>query len=77
MKQRVACPILIDLRNMYSGEDVDRHGFLRVDEQRPSRQHVFRKLRRRASAVAGTARGMYERHCATGDALDRRYDSAH
>jgi UDPglucose 6-dehydrogenase len=30
MKQRMACPILIDLRNIYSGADVDRHGFLYV-----------------------------------------------
>ena len=27
MKQRMACPILIDLKNIYSSDDVDRHGF--------------------------------------------------
>jgi UDPglucose 6-dehydrogenase len=30
MKQQMACPILIDLRNIYSGDDVDRHGFFYV-----------------------------------------------
>jgi UDPglucose 6-dehydrogenase len=30
MKQRMACPILVDLRNIYSGEDVDRLGFFYV-----------------------------------------------
>jgi UDPglucose 6-dehydrogenase len=28
MKQQMACPVLIDLRNIYSGEDMARHGFL-------------------------------------------------
>ena len=30
MKQRMACPILVDLRNIYSSEDVDRHGFFYI-----------------------------------------------
>jgi UDPglucose 6-dehydrogenase len=30
MKQRMTCPILVDLRNIYSGEDVDRLGFFYV-----------------------------------------------
>ena len=30
MKQRMACPILIDLRNIYSDDDIDRHGFFYV-----------------------------------------------
>jgi UDPglucose 6-dehydrogenase len=30
MKQRMACPVLIDLRNIYSGEDMGKHGFLYV-----------------------------------------------
>ena len=42
MKQRMACPILIDLRNIYSSNDVDRHGFFYgLDEQRRSRQRVL------------------------------------
>ena len=28
MKQQMACPVLIDLRNIYSGEDMASHGFL-------------------------------------------------
>jgi UDPglucose 6-dehydrogenase len=28
MKQRMACPVLIDLRNIYSAKDMGRHGFL-------------------------------------------------
>ena len=30
MKQQMACPILIDLRNVYAGEDMAQHGFLYV-----------------------------------------------
>jgi hypothetical protein len=30
LKQRMACPILIDLRNIYSDDDIDRHGFYYV-----------------------------------------------
>jgi len=30
MKQRMACPVLIDLRNIYSGDDIGRHGFFYV-----------------------------------------------
>jgi UDPglucose 6-dehydrogenase len=28
MKQRMACPVLIDLRNIHSAKDMGRHGFL-------------------------------------------------
>src|SRR5271166_2808872 len=30
IKQRMACPILIDLRNIYSDEEMEKHGFLHV-----------------------------------------------
>jgi UDPglucose 6-dehydrogenase len=30
MKQRMACPVLIDLRNIYAGEDMGKYGFLYV-----------------------------------------------
>jgi UDPglucose 6-dehydrogenase len=30
MKQRMACPLLIDLRNIYSSDEMERHGFLYV-----------------------------------------------
>jgi UDPglucose 6-dehydrogenase len=30
MKRHMACPVLIDLRNIYAGEDMGRHGFLYV-----------------------------------------------
>jgi UDPglucose 6-dehydrogenase len=36
MKQRMACPILIDLRNIYTNEDVDQHGFVYVGVGRPT-----------------------------------------
>ncbi|MGH9638014.1 MAG: UDP binding domain-containing protein, partial [Candidatus Angelobacter sp.] len=35
MKQQMACPILVDLRNVYSSEDVAEHGFLYVGIGRP------------------------------------------
>src|SRR6266581_2620247 len=28
MKQRMACPLLVDLRNIYSSDEMERHGFL-------------------------------------------------
>jgi UDPglucose 6-dehydrogenase len=30
LKQQMACPVLIDLRNVYAGEDMSQHGFLYV-----------------------------------------------
>ncbi len=30
LKQQMACPVLIDLRNVYAGEDMGQHGFLYV-----------------------------------------------
>jgi UDPglucose 6-dehydrogenase len=30
MKQRMACPLVVDLRNVYSGDEMERHGFLYV-----------------------------------------------
>jgi UDPglucose 6-dehydrogenase len=30
MKQRMACPLLVDLRNIYSSDEMERHGFLYV-----------------------------------------------
>jgi UDPglucose 6-dehydrogenase len=30
IKQLMACPILVDLRNIYSSEDIEKHGFLYV-----------------------------------------------
>ena len=36
MKQRMACPVLIDLRNIYSNEEVDQHGFAYVGVGRPT-----------------------------------------
>jgi len=36
MKQRMACPLLIDLRNIYSREEIENHGFLYVGIGRKS-----------------------------------------
>jgi UDPglucose 6-dehydrogenase len=30
MKECMACPVLVDLRNVYSGEDMGKHGFIYV-----------------------------------------------
>ena len=30
MKQQMACPVLIDLRNVYASEDLSQHGFMYV-----------------------------------------------
>jgi UDPglucose 6-dehydrogenase len=42
LRQEMACPVLIDLRNVYSGEDMTQHGFLyvgvgRSDPREPKR----------------------------------------
>jgi UDPglucose 6-dehydrogenase len=44
MKQRMACPILIDLRNIYSSNDVDRHGFFYVGLGRAAPVKATRSL---------------------------------
>lgn len=44
MKQRMACPILIDLRNIYSSNDVDRHGFFYVGLGRATPVKATRSL---------------------------------
>ena len=43
MKQRMACPILIDLRNIYSNEEVEKHGFLYVGIGRLA-SHIANRL---------------------------------
>jgi UDPglucose 6-dehydrogenase len=42
MKQRMACPILIDLRNIYSDEEMKKHGFFYVGIGRPASPVVYR-----------------------------------
>jgi UDPglucose 6-dehydrogenase len=42
MKQRMACPLLVDLRNVYSGDEMERHGFLYVGIGRKVLRHVMR-----------------------------------
>jgi UDPglucose 6-dehydrogenase len=42
MKQRMACPLLIDLRNIYSSDEMERHGFLYVGIGRKAPRHVLR-----------------------------------
>jgi len=42
MKQRIACPILIDLRNIYSDDDIDRHGFFYVGLGRATPDKIVR-----------------------------------
>jgi UDPglucose 6-dehydrogenase len=37
IKQQMACPVLIDLRNIYAGEDMAAHGFLYLGIGRPDR----------------------------------------
>ena len=43
MKQRMACPILIDLRNIYSDEEMEKHGFLYVGIGRLA-SHIANRL---------------------------------
>jgi UDPglucose 6-dehydrogenase len=42
MRQQMACPVLIDLRNVYSGEDMAQHGFLYVGVGRSDRREPKR-----------------------------------
>jgi UDPglucose 6-dehydrogenase len=42
MKQQMACPVLIDLRNIYSGEDMASHGFLYAGVGRSDRGETKR-----------------------------------
>jgi UDPglucose 6-dehydrogenase len=42
MKQRMACPVLVDLRNIYSSGEIESHGFLYVGIGRPMIRHAMR-----------------------------------
>jgi len=42
MKQRMACPLLVDLRNIYSSDEMERHGFLYVGIGRKVPSHALR-----------------------------------
>jgi UDPglucose 6-dehydrogenase len=42
MKQRMACPLLVDLRNVYSSDEMERHGFLYVGIGRKVLRHAMR-----------------------------------
>jgi UDPglucose 6-dehydrogenase len=42
MKQRMACPLLVDLRNIYSSDEMERHGFLYVGIGRKVPRHTLR-----------------------------------
>ena len=42
MRQQMACPVLIDLRNVYSDEDMAQHGFLYVGVRRSDRKELKR-----------------------------------
>src|SRR6201993_24759 len=42
MKQRMACPLLVDLRNIYSSDEMKRHGFLYVGIGRKVPRHALR-----------------------------------
>lgn len=41
MKQRMACPVLVDLRNIYSGDEMKKHGFLYVGIGRKVLHHTM------------------------------------
>jgi UDPglucose 6-dehydrogenase len=41
MKQRMACPVLVDLRNIYSGDEMKKHGFLYVEIGRKVLHHTM------------------------------------
>jgi UDPglucose 6-dehydrogenase len=42
MKQRMTCPLLVDLRNIYSSDEMESHGFLYVGIGRKSARHALR-----------------------------------
>jgi UDPglucose 6-dehydrogenase len=42
MKQRMACPVVIDLKNVYSNDELERHGFLYVGIGRAAPHRVLR-----------------------------------
>src|SRR5215468_7622539 len=42
MKQRMACPLLVDLRNIYSSDEMEGHGFLYVGIGRKVPRHALR-----------------------------------
>jgi UDPglucose 6-dehydrogenase len=42
MKERMAGPLLVDLRNIYSSDEMERHGFLYVGIGRKSARHALR-----------------------------------
>src|SRR5712691_5878960 len=42
MKQRMACPVLVDLRNIYSSDEMERHGFLYMGIGRKVPRHAMR-----------------------------------
>jgi UDPglucose 6-dehydrogenase len=42
MKQRMACPLLVDLRNIYSSDEMEKHGFLYVGIGRKVTSHALR-----------------------------------
>jgi UDPglucose 6-dehydrogenase len=42
MRQQMACPVLIDLRNVYAGEDMDQRGFLYIGVGRSNRRESKR-----------------------------------
>jgi UDPglucose 6-dehydrogenase len=42
MKQRLACPLLVDLRNIYSIDEMEGHGFLYVGIGRKTPRHALR-----------------------------------
>jgi UDPglucose 6-dehydrogenase len=42
MKQRMACPLLVDLRNIYSSDEMEKQGFLYVGIGRKAPRHALR-----------------------------------
>ena len=41
MKQRMACPVMVDLRNIYSSDEMEKHGFLYVGIGRKVLHHTM------------------------------------
>ena len=42
IKQQMACPVLIDLRNIYSRDDVEKHGFFYMGVGKPAPRVTMR-----------------------------------
>jgi hypothetical protein len=56
----MACPVIVDLRNVYRPDEVERHGFVYLCVGRPNTLPPIGSGAARASASSSTARKVLE-----------------